>query len=139
VKTSPARAAAARQIVEITDRLGEIVEPAWLRAAENVHRQLRPQLPRAYRDKMRRVFAGGGCMAVCVQGQRVCGVAVYRVYENTYAGVHMYVDDLVTDERLRSSGVGRRLLQWLERRAHAFYFREGMTVSSFHFDKPLEQ
>ena len=68
----------------------------------------------------------------------------------------MYVDDLVTDEANRSSGAGGALLQHLKKiaiarhceklvldsgtqrtRAHAFYFREGFAISSFHFVKPL--
>ena len=68
----------------------------------------------------------------------------------------MYVDDLVTDEANRSSGAGMALLGHLQElavareceklvldsgtqrtRAHAFYFREGFAISSFHFVKPL--
>jgi len=149
-------AATARKLMEISGADGSVAEPAWLQKAEAVHRQLRPQLPRNYAAKMQRVFAGGGRMVVCVQGGRVCGLAVYRVMENTHAGIHMYVDDLVTDEQRRSSGVGHALMQWLERRArklscsaltldsgtqrqraHAFYLRERMFITSFHFDKAL--
>jgi GNAT superfamily N-acetyltransferase len=67
------------------------------------------------------------------------------------------VDDLITDEARRSSGVGRALLGYLEQKAraagfdnltldsgtqrlqaHKFYFREGMAVTSFHFMKKLK-
>jgi len=84
------------------------------------------------------------------------GVAVYRIHENTFDGVQMYVDDLVTDAACRSRGVGKALLDHLQRiardarcnaftldsgtqrqQAHKFYFREGMTVTCFHFAKPL--
>jgi len=83
---------------------------------------------------------------------------VWRVQENTAIGVHLYVDDLVTDEARRSLGVGRALMQWLEQRArdlacvalvldsgthrtraHSFYFREGMAVVCFNFQKDLAQ
>lgn len=95
-------------------------------------------------------------MRVAVRNGDVAGIAVWRAFEKTDAGMQMYVDDLVTDEPLRSSGVGTTLLRSLEetarafgcamfeldsgthrRRAHAFYFREGMTIHSFHFVKPL--
>jgi GNAT superfamily N-acetyltransferase len=144
------------EIVEVTDALGGVAAPDWLRRSEAVHRQLRPELPPEYDAKMRRVFAGGGRMCVAVDGSRVAGVAVYRVYENTWAGRQLYIDDLVTDESLRSTGVGRVLLGHLERKAraegldnfaldsgthrqqaHKFYFREGMVVTSFHFAKKL--
>jgi GNAT superfamily N-acetyltransferase len=72
-------------------------------------------------------------------------------------GRTMYVDDLVTDETRRSRGYGKALLDWLQARAreagcatfsldsgthrqeaHAFYFRERMRVTSFHFAKKLQ-
>lgn len=144
-------------IIEITDDKGAIADPGWLGKAESVHRQLRAALPPEYEAKMKRVFAGGARMCVAVEGEAVAGVAVYRTYENTWAGKQLYVDDLVTDEKRRSSGVGRMLLGYLEQKAraagfenlaldsgtqrqqaHKFYFREGMVVTSFHFGKKLK-
>ncbi len=144
------------RIVEINGADGNVAEAAWLAAAEAVHRQLRPQLPADYAEKMRRVFAHGARMCVAVRDGRVAGVAVYRMHENTFDGVQMYVDDLVSDETQRSQGIGRALLDHLQHRArdagcakfnldsgtqrqqaHRFYFREGMVVTSFHFAKPL--
>jgi GNAT superfamily N-acetyltransferase len=143
-------------IVPVTDASGNIAEPIWLRRAESVHRQLRTALPADYEGRMKRVFAGGARMCVAVEGDAVRGVAVYRISENTFEGLHLYVDDLVTDERQRSKGVGRALMEHLQKlakaagceaytldsgtqrqRAHKFYFREGMVVTSFHFRKPL--
>ena len=82
------------------------------------------------------------------------GVAVFRYFENTHVGHKFYVDDLVTDEGFRSSGVGHALLVFLEQlarsrgcnsieldsgtqrtRAHKFYFREGFVIPSFSFRK----
>jgi GNAT superfamily N-acetyltransferase len=144
-------------IVHITDDSGRVVEPAWLKRAEGVHRQLRTALPADYEGKMRRVFAGGARMCIATDGDAVLGVAVYRISENTFEGLHLYVDDLVTDERQRSRGVGRALMEHLQglaraadceaytldsgtqrTQAHKFYFREEMVVTSFHFRKPLK-
>jgi GNAT superfamily N-acetyltransferase len=143
--------------IEITDDSGAVLEPQWLARAEPVHRQLRTRLPGDYPGKMRRVFAGGGRMIVVTHGEDVHGLAVWRIHENTFAGVHMYVDDLVSDDSQRSRGIGRTLMQWLEerarardctnlvldsgtqrRRAHRFYFREGMYITSFNFKKALD-
>ena len=96
-------------------------------------------------------------MCVATEGGAVLGVAVYRVSENTFEGLHLYVDDLVTDEKRRSRGVGRALMDYLQglalaadceattldsgtqrTQAHKFYFREEMVVTSFHFRKPLK-
>ena len=143
-------------IVDINDSAGNIVESDWLAKAESVHRQLRPQMPDDYLAKMQRVFAGGARMCVAERGGAVTGVAVYRIHENTFDGVQMYVDDLVTDETKRSQGVGKALLDHLQslsraarceaftldsgtqrQQAHKFYFREGLVVTSFHFGKSL--
>ncbi len=145
------------RIVEVTDESGVIAAPGWLKKAEAVHRQLRTALPPEYEAKMKRVFAGGARMCVATDGADVAGVAVYRMYENTFYGKQLYVDDLVTDQARRSSGVGRTLLGYLEQKAraagfdsltldsgtqrlqaHKFYFREGMAVTSFHFMKKLK-
>ena len=145
------------KILHITDDAGRLVEKGWLKRAESVHRQLRTALPADYEGKMKRVFAGGARMCVATEGDAVRGVAVYRVNENTFEGLHLYVDDLVTDQRQRSRGVGRVLMEYLQNlaraasceaatldsgtqrtQAHKFYFREGMVVTSFHFRKPLK-
>jgi len=144
-------------IVAITDASGRIVEPGWLKRAEAVHRQLRTALPADYEGKMKRVFSGGARMCVATEGDSVRGLAVYRISENTFEGLHLYVDDIVTDEGERSKGVGRALMEHMQglalaagceattldsgtqrQQAHKFYFREGMVVSSFHFRKPLK-
>ncbi len=128
----------------------------WLMRSERVHRQLRPQLPPDYAAKMARVYGGGGRMVVAAEGDIVRGLAVWRSAENTFAGLYMYIDDLVTDETHRSSGVGAALLRRCEEiarelgcvellldsgtqraDAHRFYFRERYAVHAFNFSKHL--
>jgi GNAT superfamily N-acetyltransferase len=142
------------RLIDVNDARGNIVEPEWLARSESVHRQLRPHLPEDYAAKMQRVFAGGGRLCAAVRGNEVVGVAVHRIHENTFDGVVMYVDDLVTDDTQRSQGIGKALLDHLQRiardagcakftldsgtqrqQAHKFYFREGLVVNSFHFAK----
>ena len=143
-------------VVAVTDRDGRIVDARLLAGAERVHRQLRPHLPADYAGRMKEVFAGGAEMAVCVDGGEVLGVTVFRILEKTHSGRDLYCDDLVTDEAKRSTGVGHALMQYMEavcrerrcdtfsldsgaqrQQAHKFYFREGMVITSFHFDKKL--
>jgi GNAT superfamily N-acetyltransferase len=144
------------RIVHVTDEAGRVLHPGLLARAEGVHRQLRTALPVDYAAKMARVFAGGACMIVAAEHEQVHGLAVYRIYEDTANDLHLYVDDLVTDEGERSKGIGKLLLgecrrvahergckllaldSGTQRRdAHRFYFREGLTITSFHFGKPL--
>ena len=145
------------QVLAVTDEHGGIVAPEWLAKAESVHRQLRPQLPPAYADRMATIFAGGARLALVVDGEAVLCVALWRLIENTYEGRRLYVDDLVSDETRRSQGAGKMMLDWLEAkakalgcdvlaldsgvqrdRAHRFYFREGMHITSFSFRKALK-
>lgn len=143
-------------LIEVTDRDGAITAPAWLAAAERLHRELRPQLPPDYAGTMARVFASGGRLIVAAQGDLALGLAVWRALENTMFGRFLYVDDLVTDPALRSKGVGKALLSRCEAIAvelgcrefvldsgvqraqtHRFYFREGLAVRAFNFGKSL--
>lgn len=146
------------QIIEITDSSGRITAGHWLAQAEAVHRQLRPQLMPDYLGQMQRVFAGGARMLVAVEGGVVVGLSVWRVLEKTFSRSELYIDDLVTDAGHRSAGVGKALLGWCEAharevgctqmtldsgtprlKAHKFYFREGLQITSFHFVKSLEE
>jgi GNAT superfamily N-acetyltransferase len=148
------------RIIDINDSEGRVVEPAWLDKALRVHLQLRPHLPTepttAYPAKMQKVFDGGGRMSIAVVDGEVAGLGVYRIYENTVHGIKMYLDDLVTDETKRSTGVGHALMEHFQsiarkagcgtytldsgthrHQAHKFYFREGMVITSFNFNKIL--
>jgi GNAT superfamily N-acetyltransferase len=86
----------------------------------------------------------------------VVAVAGFRTMHVLWSGKTMYVDDLVTDEAMRSRGFGEVLLRWLmdlareegcetfsldsgtyRHQAHAFYFRQGMRITDFHFQMSL--
>jgi len=141
-------------VVRVAGPDGKVLDAVRLGAAESVHRQLRPQIPQDYVGAMQGIFADGGEMAIAVDGPRVAGVAVFRLFRNTHVGLRCYVDDLVTDETRRSAGVGHALIGWIEAeakargcpgidlesgvqrgRAHRFYFREGFIIPSFSFRK----
>jgi GNAT superfamily N-acetyltransferase len=89
-------------------------------------------------------------------GDRCVGVAGWRLVADTATVRKLYVDDLVTTDPARSTGVGHALLGELENRArsagcaaldldsgvqrgdaHRFYFRERMRIVSYHFAKLL--
>lgn len=144
------------QLIDVTDDGGNLIELDWLIKAEAVHRQLRPMLAANYVARMQQVFANGARMLLLVDKEKVVAVAVWRLIENTYEGLRLYVDDLVTDEQVRNHGFGQRLLQQLEVKAHhfgcdvlaldsgvqraaahKFYFREGMHIASYCFRKSV--
>jgi GNAT superfamily N-acetyltransferase len=88
----------------------------------------------------------------------VVSVAGYRVQNLLFSGKTFYVDDLVTDAAARSQGHGEAMIQWLIARAketgcemfsldsgtqrqdaHAFYLRNRLRITSFHFSLPLKR
>ena len=144
------------EVVAVTDDRSNVIDPKLLLAAEAVHRQLRPHLPSDYASRMKQVFGSGAEMAVAVVGGVVAGITVFRVVEKTFSGRELYCDDLVTDEKKRSTGVGHALIAYMEKvgrerkcdvlaldsgtqrqQAHKFYFREQMPITAFHFSKKL--
>ena len=121
--------------------------------AHPVLSQLRPRLTL---DDWRRIYAEGhpqGLRFTVVETDgAIVAVAGWRLVACTTAGRRLYIDDLVTDDAVRSAGHGKLLLTELERRArdagctvmdldsgvqrgaaHRFYFRERMTITAYHF------
>lgn len=122
-----------------------------------VVRELRPHLERealiaAWQVQRREGFLAVGLFV----DERCIAFAGYRVQTMLAHGRFLYVDDLVVTESMRGCGAGEQLLDWLQgiareagcvslqldsgtqrTGAHAFYFRRGLKISSFHFIRPL--
>lgn len=119
---------------------------------------LRPHVPESeFVGRVQAQQAQGYKLAYLEDAGAVVAVAGFRVMEMLATGRTLYVDDLVTDETRRSRGHGKAMLDWLQeyareagcdtfsldsgthrQEAHAFYFRERMRVTSFHFAKKLK-
>ncbi|KAF0701565.1 Aste57867_7996 [Aphanomyces stellatus] len=133
----------------------------WLIQAEAVHRELRPQMDASYLTQLEEIFAEGGELVLATEEQAgrnaVVGLALFRVYRDTFNGRKLYVDDLVTTALKRSGGVGHALITWLKEEgarrhavnvvldsgcqrtdAHRFYFREGFVITSFNFKAAIK-
>jgi hypothetical protein len=128
-----------------------------LPAVFEVMRELRDQRTEPELDELYAAGYPGGYRVVGLFDDGECRAAAgYRVVTNFVSGRHMYVDDLITAERWRSHGYGRRLNDYLAavavrercesvqldsatRRvdAHRFYFREHYVITSFHFGREV--
>jgi len=125
-----------------------------LAATFEVMRQLRTHLvEEEYVPLIRSLMASDGFRVAFLTDEcEVRAVAGYRIMNMLYCGRLLYVDDLVSDERVRSRGYGARLLDWLKdegrrldcvelqlisrvirEQAHRFYFREGLGIECFQF------
>jgi GNAT superfamily N-acetyltransferase len=120
--------------------------------------ELRTLVPRERFVPLVRELERDGFRLACIRDAgRVVAVAGFRISANLYYGKHLYVDDLVTADTERSKGHGRALLAWLRalaidedcdafhldsgvqrKRAHQFYLREGLELSSYHFSERLK-
>ena len=133
-------------------------DEAGLRAAWPVVAQLRPHLDEdAFVAQALRQRAEGWQATVLVEDGVVRAFAGWRVQEMLAHGRFLYVDDLVTDTRVRSAGHGKALLDWLKAQAvrlgcdnmqldsgtqridaHAFYLRDRLRIVSLHIKGGLE-
>jgi GNAT superfamily N-acetyltransferase len=122
-----------------------------------VMRQLRPMLvAEEFVGRIQIQQAEGYQLAVLEDKGAVAAVAGFRLQTLLWSGRTLYVDDLVTDEAMRSQGHGEAMLKWLialareagcttfmldsgthRHEAHAFYFRNGLRISDFHFKLAL--
>jgi GNAT superfamily N-acetyltransferase len=119
--------------------------------------QLRPKLIEAeFVAVIRRQQAEGFRLAFLEHEGTVVSVAGFRMQHMLSSGKTLYVDDLVTDANSRSHGHGKTMLEWLidharvngcntfsldsgtqRQEAHAFYFRQRMRATAFHFHLSL--
>lgn len=136
------------------------VEPGDARLVPEVLpvlRELRPHLtPESFAAVYEEGHPQGLRFLAAYDGDRCVGVAGWRIVASTSPLRQLYVDDLVTSSERRSGGVGKAILDELERRAreagcsrlsldsgvtrhdaHRFYLREHLVISSHHFAKQL--
>lgn len=121
--------------------------------------QLRPEFDEErFLAQMHRQIAQG-CRATVVFDDDGAprAFACWRVMEMLAVGLHVYVDDLIVDQTVRSRGYGKTLLDWLKAEArrlgcarlqldsgtqrqdaHAFYLRERLRIEAFHFGVKLD-
>ena len=120
--------------------------------------QLRPHLTESdFLERVERQAPEGYTLAFVEDADRVVSVAGFRFLNNLAWGKFLYVDDLVTDERVRSKGYGQQLLTWLIEHArakacdelhldsgvqrfgaHRFYLAAGMDITCHHFAMKLK-
>ena len=130
-----------------------------IRSCWPVMAQLRGQLDEAdFVRAVERQRAEGYRLAFIAEQGIVRSVAGFRIGHNLAWGRFLYIDDLVTDESARSTGLGGELFDWcveFARRegcnqlhldsgvqrfdAHRFYLQKRMRISSHHFQMVFDR
>ena len=131
--------------------------PAEIDRCFPVMSQLRPKLIAGeFLGRVQAQQAEGYQLASLQHEGAVVSVAGFRIQTMLSSGKTFYVDDLVTDAAARSKGHGEAMIQWLialareagcdsfdldsgthRQEAHAFYLRNRLRITSFHFHLPL--
>lgn len=107
-------------------------------------------------DLVRQMEREGYRLAFHEENGSVVVVAGYRVFTNLSMGKNLYVDDLSTSKSERSKGYGEKMINWLRNvakaegcnyfhldsgtqrhAAHKFYFRQGLSITYYHFSEKL--
>ena len=121
-------------------------------------RELRPHISRKeFCSCIKEQMESGYHLVYLAGASKPQAIAGFHFGRNLAWGHFLYVDDLVTSSSYRSQGYGSKLLAWLldyaiqqgcdqfhldsgvqRIDAHRFYQREGLTLSSYHFQKILK-
>ncbi len=120
---------------------------------------LRPHLIASdFVSRIKRQQQQGYQLAYLEDEGSIKAVAGFRIAESLSWGKFLYVDDLVTQESVRSQGYGTNLLNWLldyakanacqqlhldsgvqRFAAHRFYFKQRLEIRAYHFAIDLIQ
>lgn len=118
-----------------------------------VLQQLRPQFPIPYiKTQIVEQMTQGYQIAYIKEDGHIMCVAGFVFGRKLAWGKHIYIDDLVTNEDVRSQSAGAVMIDWLKNHArnhdcqqmhldsgvqrymaHKFYLREGFIIASHHF------
>lgn len=128
-----------------------------IQACFPVMSQLRPRFTQSdfVTQVLQQQSQGYFLLAAFLDGN-VVGCAGFVIGTKLAWGKHLYVDDLVADDAIRSSGIGLAMVNWLKEHArksgceqlhldsgvqrfaaHKFYLRENFIINSHHFSIEL--
>ena len=119
--------------------------------------QLRPHIKaEEFLERVLIQYQRGYQLVALLEENTIMAVAGYHISESLAWGKFLYIEDLVTNQKNRSQGFGKQLLDWLHSEAreqgcaqlhldsgiqredaHRFYEREGMTFASHHYVSQL--
>lgn len=128
-----------------------------IQACFSVLAQLRPHVKEdVFLSIIRSQFKKGYQLAAVILNNNVVAVAGFHLRENLAWGKYLYIEDLVSEQTQRSTGLGHVLLKWLHNEAkenncdqlhldsgiqrkdaHRFYEKEGMMFASHHYSSQL--
>jgi GNAT superfamily N-acetyltransferase len=119
--------------------------------------QLNPAMTKQkFEIRLKKMLSQGyRCIAYVEEG-KMLGLCGFWYGTRLWCGDFIDLDNVVVDEKVRSKGIGQKMIDWVEKEAHRlkcdqlgldcyttkhaahrFYFREGYIIKAYHFIKPL--
>lgn len=138
-------------------RIRELKNEGELEAIYPLIKQLNPDMTKAqFTERLHAMRAQGyRCVAAC-EHNKIIALSGFWVGTRFWCGGYVDIDNIVVAEGLRSKGIGRKLVAWIEKEArrigceisvldsyttnhasHRFYHREGYKILGYHFVKSL--
>ena len=119
--------------------------------------QLNPSMTvRQYEDRLMAIVRQGGYFQIVCRDEAGALLGLTGIWLGTqlWCGKYLEVDNFIVDESVRHRGVGKFIMEWVERKAldekcemirldsyvaaekaHRFYFARGFKVEGFHMTK----
>jgi GNAT superfamily N-acetyltransferase len=135
----------------------ELKTPTDFTPAYPLIRQLNPAMSEeAFAACVLKMLPQGYRCIAWQEGSTYRGLCGFWQGTRFWCGDFIDLDNVVVDEQARGSGIGKKLLDWVEAEArrlgcqqlgldcyttshdaHRFYFRQGYIIKGYHFIKPL--
>ncbi len=139
-------------------KIVELKTPAEMARTYPLIRQLNPDLSKTVFTRRLQIMVKNGYRAIAaVEGKKILGTSGFWTGTRFWCGDYIEPDNIVVDQSQRSKGVGKLLMQWMEKEAkrltcdivmmdsythntasHRFYFREGYIIKGFCFVKDMK-
>jgi len=145
------------QVREFSMPIIELKTQADFAPALRLVQQANPLLTKKNFDfRLKKMRAQGyRCIAYVEKGAYI-GLCGFWQGTRFWCGDFIDLDNVVVDEKIRKQGIGKKMLDWVEKEAkrlkcdqlgldcytsyhdaHRFYFREGYIIKGYHFTKAL--
>lgn len=138
----------------MTIRIRELA-PAELPLLYPLIRQLNPWMTKAEFGRRLKAMLPGGYRAIgAFEGPRLLGCSGFWISTRFWCGKQFDIDNFVIEPGHQGSGIGRKMVAWLEKQAlkekcdllvldsytsspgaHMFYYKQGFTITGYHFTK----
>jgi GNAT superfamily N-acetyltransferase len=147
----------AKSIIKTKIMIRELSDIKEISSIYPLIKQLNPKLTKArFSELLRNMLSQGYRCIGAYNGEKLVGASGFWTGARFWCGDYVDLDNVVVDNSIRSKGIGKQMIAWVEREAkrlgctqvgldsysvathaHRFYFREGYGILGYHFVKKI--